>query len=130
SVLNVTTLDIEDTQAPSVPSGLVSSDITHSSFTLSWTESTDNTGVAGYEVFINGNLIESTSSTSITITELTASTIYTVTVRSFDAANNMSELSSPLIVTTGVNGIDNNSGITVSVYPNPATKGVAVTLEG
>jgi trimeric autotransporter adhesin len=89
-----------DTQAPSIPSGLSASAITETSFHLSWTASTDNTGVTGYEVYQNGGLVNTTTGTSLTITGLSASTTYSMTVKAKDAAGNKSAASSPLNVTT------------------------------
>lgn len=43
-----------DTIPPSVPTGLADLATTINSFTLSWTASTDNVGVAAYEVFRDG----------------------------------------------------------------------------
>lgn len=89
-----------DTTAPSVPSNLVSSNVTSTSFTLSWTGSTDNVGVTGYNVYQNGSLKTSVTSTTSSITGLTASTTYSFTVRAKDAAGNLSATSTTLNVTT------------------------------
>ena len=40
-----------DSTAPSIPTNLASSNITTSSFDVSWTASTDNFGVTGYRVY-------------------------------------------------------------------------------
>ena len=53
----ITTSDCVDTQAPSVPTNLISSLITKTSFKLSWSASVDNIGgggVRGYDVYKNG----------------------------------------------------------------------------
>jgi chitodextrinase len=102
AVLNVTTLDpvIIDTQAPTIPTGLVSSNITQTSFTLSWTASTDNMGVTGYIVYKNGVQESTVSSTSASITGLNASITYAYTVKAKDAAGNLSAASNDLNVTT------------------------------
>ena len=97
--LTITTVAL-DTEAPSVPSGLVSSGIESTLFTLSWNPSTDNVGVAFYEVYKNGILAGNTASASITLTGLTASTIYSMTVKAKDAAGNISAASTSLNVTT------------------------------
>ena len=89
-----------DTQAPSVPSGLTSSNVTSSSLTLSWTASTDNVGVSLYEVFRGGVSQGTVTGTSYNATGLTASTAYSFTVRARDAANNNSAQSTALGVTT------------------------------
>lgn len=89
-----------DTEAPSVPTGLSSSSITTTSFTLSWSASTDNVGVTGYEVFRGTTSIGTTTSTSISVSGLTAGTTYAMKVRARDAAGNWSAQSSALNVTT------------------------------
>jgi len=45
-----------DTQAPSIPTGLVASNIAGVGFSLSWIASTDNFVVAGYDVYQDGAL--------------------------------------------------------------------------
>jgi chitodextrinase len=101
AVLSVTTLATLDTQAPTVPSGLVSSAITQTGFTLSWTASTDNIGVVSYEIFRDGVSIgTTTTATTINITGLTASTAYNMRVVAKDAAANASAQSTALAVTT------------------------------
>jgi len=97
TALNVRTLD---TQAPSTPAGLISSNITSSGFTLSWTASTDNAGVTGYDVYKNGTLAVSVTTTSASLTGLTASTVYAMTVKAKDAAGNVTSASIALNVTT------------------------------
>jgi endonuclease I/chitodextrinase len=89
-----------DTTAPSVPTSLSSASIATTSFTLSWTASTDNVGVSGYDVYQDGVLKTSVSGTSASITGLTASTTYAFTVKAKDAAGNISSASSVLNVTT------------------------------
>jgi gliding motility-associated-like protein len=97
--LNVTT---PDTHAPSVPTGLTASSVTQTSFTLTWTASSDNVGVTGYEVYRDGTLITTVTIASANITGLSASTTYAMTVKAKDAAGNASAPSSALNVTTEV----------------------------
>ncbi|MFC2103994.1 GEVED domain-containing protein [Bacteroidota bacterium] len=91
---------VADTEAPSVPSGLLTSSITSSSISISWNASSDNIGVTEYTVYQNGSLVGNPTSTSYTITGLTASTQYSYTVKAKDAAGNVSASSSTLYVTT------------------------------
>ena len=101
SALSVTTsAPTPDTQAPTVPSGLASSNIAQTSFTLSWTASTDNVGVTGYEVFAGSTSKGTTTSTSLSVTGLTCNTGYSMTVKARDAAGNWSAASSATSVTT------------------------------
>ena len=95
-----------DTQAPTVPTSLASSNITSTSFTLSWTASTDNVGVSGYDVYNGPTKVNSSdvTSTSFSVTGLTAGTAYSFTVRAKDAAGNVSSASNALSVTTSTSG--------------------------
>ena len=90
----------QDTQPPSIPTGLAATDISETSFTLSWNPSTDNVGVTGYEVYQNGVMVKTVTGTSTHITGLNPSTTYTMTVKAKDAVGNTSEASSSLYVTT------------------------------
>src|SRR5690606_29355344 len=73
---------------------------TSSSTNLSWNGASDNVGVTGYDVYQNSALIGSTSSTSYSVTGLTASTMYSFTVKAKDAAGNISASSNSVSVTT------------------------------
>ncbi len=94
------TVKTGDGTPPSVPSGLTASNITSSSFSVSWTASTDNVGVSGYQVFLNNSLVGTTNLTNFSFTGLDNAATYTVTVKAFDNLNNTSLSSQPLNVTT------------------------------
>lgn len=89
-----------DTQAPSIPSGLSAGSIATTSFTLSWSASTDNLGVTGYEVRKDSTLLPPTAGLSMSVGSLAPSTTYAMTVRARDAAGNWSAWSTALNVTT------------------------------
>ncbi|SEL16229.1 chitinase [Stigmatella aurantiaca] len=93
-----------DTQAPSAPSNLTSPSKTATSVSLAWGASNDNVGVAGYDVYRNGSLAGSTGSTSFTVSNLTASTAYSFSIKAKDAAGNVSAASNTLSVTTNASG--------------------------
>jgi glucuronoarabinoxylan endo-1,4-beta-xylanase len=90
-------------KVPSVPSGLGASNLTSTSFTLSWNSSTDDVAIAEYEVFRNGVSIGTTSDTSLSNTGLVKSTIYGMTVRAIDTDGNASAQSAKLNVSTNGN---------------------------
>ncbi len=92
-----------DTEAPSAPSSLTASNVTTSSVDLSWTASTDNVGVSGYYIYKNGSYLASTTSTSYTVSGLTAGTTYSFYVKAYDAAGNVSAASNTVSVTTDDN---------------------------
>jgi endonuclease I len=85
-----------DTEAPTAPTNLVASNITDESFDVSWTASTDNTGVFDYLIYVDGNYVQSTSSTSFTITNLDPNTTYSITIKARDASSNLSDFSDVL----------------------------------
>ncbi len=101
NIVTVTTAaPAPDTQVPTAPTGLTSSNITQTSLKLSWTAATDNAGVTGYDIFQEGILIDSAVNTNYTVTGLTAETRYSFTVKAKDAAGNVSGNSNTLSVTT------------------------------
>ncbi len=89
-----------DTQAPTAPTNLTASGTTQTSTNLSWTASTDNVGVTGYSVYVDGILDGTTTNTSYAISNLVANTTYTVYVVATDAASNTSAQSNTVSVTT------------------------------
>ena len=117
SAVNGSTL--QDTQAPSIPENVTISNITDSSFKVSWSASTDNNTVNGYEVFVNGNLNTTTEALSHTVSGLAASTTYSIEILAKDPDNNKSSKSTAVNATT-TNGASN--GITelfISEYVEP-----------
>ncbi|WP_442815132.1 carbohydrate binding domain-containing protein [Streptomyces sp. NBC_01298] len=89
-----------DTQAPTVPGSLTSTGKTSSTASLSWSASTDNVGVSGYDVYQGGTKVATSGTTSATVSGLTPSTAYAFTVRARDAAGNTSAASNTVNVTT------------------------------
>lgn len=102
---------VADTAAPTTPGGLSSTNQTTTSIDLTWTSSTDNVGVAGYNVFRNGTKVATRTVTNYSDTGLTPGVSYTYTVSASDAAGNTSPLSGALAVKTVlVPGDANNDG--------------------
>lgn len=91
---------VADQSPPSTPAGLSSSNVTATSFTLSWSASSDNVGVAAYQVHRGATNLGETTATSMSITGLMEGTTYGMKVRARDAAGNWSAWSSELSVTT------------------------------
>jgi chitodextrinase len=127
------TSSVPDTTPPSVPTNLQSSNVTSSSLTVTWSASTDNVGVAGYQIFRNGAEVGATSTTSYADTGLVASTTYVYTVAAYDASGNVSTQSQQLTVTTAaaalmtpsfiqVNNNEIASGTKTSVVFNASTQ--------
>src|SRR5215216_1512337 len=93
-----------DVTPPSAPAltAIASSD----GVALSWTGSTDNVGVTGYEIHRNGALLTTTQAgdTSYGDTTVSPDTTYSYNVRARDAAGNLSDSSNNAIVTTPAGG--------------------------
>jgi len=82
-----------DTEAPTAPSNLVASNPTASTIDLSWTASTDNVGVASYDIYVDGTNTYNTANTTYVANGLTSETNYCFTVYAKDAAGNTSTVS-------------------------------------
>lgn len=91
---------VPDTAPPSVPANLSAAAVSAFLVNLSWSQSTDDRGVAGYKVFRNGSEIASTAFTNFSDAPLQPLTSYTYRVAAFDAAGNQSGQSDPRTVTT------------------------------
>jgi chitodextrinase len=101
STATTATTTAKDTAAPSTPSGLSTSGATQISLALNWTASSDNVGVTGYKLFLNGSQVATTGSTSYTFSGLSCSTGYTLGVAAYDAAGNTSQMASAAGSTAG-----------------------------
>ncbi len=89
-----------DTEAPSVPTGLSATAVSGTQVNLSWTASSDNVGVAGYDIYRGAAIVGTSPTTSYSDTNLTALTSYQYTVSAYDAAGNSSAPSAVFDVTT------------------------------
>jgi hypothetical protein len=98
--VSVTTLaPVADTTAPTAAT-LSASGTTSTTTNLSWTGATDNVAVTGYDVYKGATLLGSTASATYAVSGLTASTTYAFSVKSKDAAGNVSVASNSVSVTT------------------------------
>ena len=95
---------VPDTQAPSDPTNLVTSNPTDNSINLSWTASTDNVSVTSYDIYQSGVNLYNTVTTSFVVTGLSANTNYCFTVRANDGSGNTSGFSNQACETTSDNG--------------------------
>ncbi len=90
--------------SPAAPTGLTSSSVTQTSFTVNWSASS---GATAYDVVLDNNGITTAygpfSATTCNISGLTANTNYSVRVKARNVSTNssdLSEFSNPLYVTT------------------------------
>jgi len=94
----------DDTQAPTIPVNLTVSGATSSSISLTWTSSTDNIAVSGYDVYVDAAYKTTVYNNSATITGLSPDTTYSFYVVARDAAGNKSGNSESVIGTTENSG--------------------------
>jgi endonuclease I/chitodextrinase len=126
-----------DTEAPTVPANIALSNATTSTIGASWTASEDNEAVSKYEIYANGTLNAETAEINYTLTGLNSNTGYAITVLAKDLANNQSELSEAVNITTLTDitapsaptnvTISNETGTSFKVNWSAATDDTAVT---
>jgi hypothetical protein len=93
-----------DTQAPTAPGSLAYTEPTTGQIQLTWTASTDNIGVTGYDIYANGSLVSSVAGNVLTYTDTQpVSATLTYFVRAHDAAGNQSANSNS-VTRTGQGG--------------------------
>jgi chitodextrinase len=89
-----------DTAPPKVPSGLSVKALSASQTSLTWSPSSDNVAVTGYDIFRNGSLLTTVTGTRFVDSGLVAATAYSYQVRARDGAGNVSALTSAAKATT------------------------------
>jgi phosphatidylinositol-3-phosphatase len=101
-----------DTSAPSVPQNVTASATGAASAHVSWDASSDDVGVAGYDVFRDGSKVKSVTggATSFDDTSLSPQTAYSYTVDAFDGSGNTSDRSAAADVTTPAGSGGGGSG--------------------
>ncbi len=83
-------LGLADPGAPTMPGNLTVTGTTTTSVSLSWTASVDDTGVTGYNVYVDGAFVGTASGTSYTATGLDCANGYQLEVEAADGAGNVS----------------------------------------
>ena len=79
-----------DRKAPSTPTGLTVVDQTQVQLGARWRASTDQRGVAGYDLYLDGRLVATPTTTSGTASNLACGTSHKLAVDAFDLAGNRS----------------------------------------
>jgi glucose/arabinose dehydrogenase len=99
-LLGVSPAAAADTQPPTAPTGLTATGLSCSSVTLSWSASTDDTGVAFYDLYHDGQAIGSTAGDVRTVTlGVVPGARWGFYVNARDAAGNVSQASRTVSVT-------------------------------
>ena len=91
-----------DLTSPTVPGSFTANATSATNVDLSWSASSDDTGVSGYTVYRDGTEIATLPSSSLSYTDKTAlpETTYAYSVEAFDPSDNYSGASGPISVTT------------------------------
>jgi hypothetical protein len=113
-----------DSNAPTTPGNLTASNITNTSVVLNWAASTDDVGVTGYEVYKNGTLLNTVTTTSFSVMGLNRATAYSFYVKAIDGYGNRSAASNVVDITTLNTGSIHGSQLTTSMV-GPA--GISIT---
>ena len=116
---------VGDVSPPTTPANVTANALSYSEIAVSWSASTDDVGVTGYQVYRDATLVASASGTSVTVNGMSGGVLYAFSVAAVDAAGNASTQSTPVLVTTPV-----PVPPTVSISAAPATiaAGQPVTL--
>ncbi len=94
------TVNENDINAPSVPTGLSATGVATNQIDISWASSTDNVSVAGYRIFRDGIFIATSTVLTYQDIGLSAGTSYTYEVSAFDSALNESARSASVTAST------------------------------
>jgi hypothetical protein len=89
-----------DTESPTVPTNLSGNAVNHNQINLIWNASSDNIGVAGYEIYRNSVLVTTVTGTSYGDAGLTPATSYSYYIRAKDLVGNFSPPTPSITVTT------------------------------
>lgn len=103
SEVNATTAN--DVIAPTAPGNLVVTFSTRNSVSLAWDASTDDVGVAKYEIYVDGARSYVTTNTAFTVNNLTGLQTYAFSVKALDVAGNNSPASNQVNATAALQGL-------------------------
>lgn len=126
----VTTPAAPDTTKPSTPTNLAGSAVSSTQINLTWTASTDNIDVAGYDVYRGGSKVATVTTLSFGDAGLTAGSAYSYYVIAKDAAGNPSPQSATITVATPQppQAIGNLQGRVTNAKTGKRISGVKVVL--
>ena len=93
------TVDV-DLDSPTAPVDLLTTAVTDSTVTLSWSAASDNVGVTAYRIYRDGSLLATSAALSFGDSGLQPSTSYLYSVTALDASGNESPSSEIQVTTT------------------------------
>ena len=98
-----------DVSAPTIPLNLTVTEVTTTSIAISWSASSDDVEVTGYNIYINDQIVNNTDQTSFVLSDLTPQTSYNLGVSAYDAAQNNSEISYLQVTTEAAKELAGNA---------------------
>jgi len=118
------TLTIPDVTIPAIPE-LISVQYLEDAVKVSWIKSTDNVGVAGYYVYVNGNRFASTTDNFYEFRNTIPDSEYKISISAYDDAGNESKRSAEFDLKFP------GDDLRMRIYPNPISRGYfKVEFEG
>ena len=105
-----------DTIAPTTPSNMTTLLSGTTQVAIDWSNSTDNVGVTGYQVYRDGALVATSPTSWFVDSGLGASTTHTYQIRAIDAAGNRSAATITLSATTTGYGIGTTGTLSGVVF--------------
>ncbi|HZU25226.1 MAG TPA: CAP domain-containing protein [Bryobacteraceae bacterium] len=120
----VTVTAAYDTQPPTTPVLISAQAMSAVDVDLTWSASSDNMGVAGYQILRNGAAIGTVGASVLlwSDTSVSGGASYNYTVRAFDGAGNFSGMSNSIVVSTPAAADRSRSAPVISAFTaSPAT---------
>ncbi len=116
-----------DTQSPTLPLNLLALPSGATGVVTVWNPSTDNIGIAGYNIYRDGTIITSIPYPVFSDSRLTAATNYCYSIEAFDGAGNVSSKTSDVCTTTLIEN-DTTAPATVTNFKAKINENNAVEL--
>ncbi len=119
-----TTLEAPDEEGPSAPTNVTASDVTETSVKITWTASTDNVEVAGYNIYVDGAKVNESlvTATEYMLTDLKAGTEYKVVVEAVDTSNNTQKSEAATVETVDTTAPDAPTNVEASEITETSAK--------
>lgn len=106
-------LTISDITKPAVPE-IITVEYQQKSAKVTWMEPQDNVGIAGYNIYLDGEFLVSTNTNSYEINDLIPEEDYRLSISAYDDAGNESQRSSEFTIRLPIDELE------MSIYPNPS----------
>jgi len=109
-------ITITDITVPDIPN-LMSIEYLEDVVKISWLKSTDNVGVVGYYIYVNGSRYASTTDNFYEFKNISPDSEYRISISAYDEAGNESKRTSEFNIKIPVDDL------TMVIYPNPVKYG-------